>query len=138
MVKTGYVLLGACLYFMLTVLLLTLPGSAFPQEDFFSKIYLDKWIHIGMFSILVLIWNFWLMKKRGGGQKLFSTFLMISIGALVYGIVMEYVQKWYVPNRSFDTGDIIADGAGAAIGLLASVYLYKKIDPCGNRGRNQN
>ncbi|WP_300602699.1 VanZ family protein [Niabella sp.] len=138
MVKTGYILIGAFLYSVLTVVLLTLPGSAFPKEDFFSTIQLDKWIHIGMFSILAGIWNFWLMKKKGPGQKLFRLFLMISIGALAYGIAMEYVQKWYIPNRSFDTGDIIADGIGAAIGLFASVYLYKKIDPCGNRGRNQN
>ncbi|MCF3110125.1 VanZ family protein [Niabella sp. CC-SYL272] len=136
--KTGYVLAGAFLYSILTIVLLTLPGSAFPQEDFFSTIYLDKWIHIGMFSILVLIWSFWLMKRKGPGQKLFMPFLQICVGALAYGVAMEYVQKWYVPNRSFDTGDIIADGVGAIMGLLAAVYLYKKIDPCGNRGRNQN
>ncbi|WP_018630305.1 VanZ family protein [Niabella aurantiaca] len=138
MVKTDYLLLCALVYWIITIVLLTLPGSAFPQEDIFSKIYFDKWIHIGMFSILVLLWNFWLMKKRGAGQRLYTPFVMISITALAYGILMEYIQKWYISNRSFDTGDIIADGTGAIIGLLASIYLYKKIDPCRNRGRNQN
>ncbi len=52
---------------------------------------------------------------------------------------MEFVQKYFIPNRSFDVGDIIADGIGCAIGFVLSARpLYKKIDPCRNRGRNQN
>jgi len=135
--KTGLIFLGAFVYFVITTILLTLPGSAFPKEDIFSKIYFDKWVHIGLFSLLVFLWNYWLMKRKRPRNYL-RPFIVVSLLALAYGIIMEYVQKWYIPNRSFDTGDIIADGVGAAIGLLASIYLYKKIDPCRNRGRNQN
>ncbi len=41
-----------------------------------------------------------------------------------------------------DLGDWIADMIGSAIGLLVWKWkrrgYIKKIDPCGNRGRNQN
>ena len=39
---------------------------------------------------------------------------------------MEFIQKYFIPNRSFDVGDIIADGVGSAIGLLISLKLFIK------------
>ncbi|MBZ4189780.1 VanZ family protein [Niabella beijingensis] len=127
--KRGYIFAGAILYFLITLVLLTLPGAAFPKESFFDKIpYFDKWVHTGMFTLLVLIWNIWLMRSTTVvpvNGRLVAT----AVAALAYGIVMEYVQKWYIPNRSFDVFDILADGAGAALGLAASFYLLKKNRP---------
>jgi VanZ family protein len=112
-----------------------LPGSAFPEKDWFDKIWLDKWIHIGLFSILVFLWcRIYSMKQ---GKKL-RFFLYISLTCFLYGIAMEFVQKYLIPNRSFDPGDIVADGIGCAIGFFGALRVYKKIDPCRNRGRNQN
>lgn len=54
-------------------------------------------------------------------------FLISAILCLCYGITMEYVQDNFIPNRSFDVGDIIADGVGAAVGLYISIKrLIKK------------
>ncbi len=39
---------------------------------------------------------------------------------------MEFIQKYFIPNRSFDIGDIIADGIGSAAGLLISLRMYIK------------
>ena len=39
---------------------------------------------------------------------------------------MEYVQKYYVPNRSFDAGDIIADAVGSVLGTVYSIRKYIK------------
>ncbi|HEX7755761.1 MAG TPA: VanZ family protein [Niabella sp.] len=136
--KKGLLLLFALIYFIITVVLLTLPGSAFPKERFLDKIFFDKWVHIGLFTILVFLWNFWLIKKKNSAPGLTSKFIVVSILALAYGIAMEFVQKYWVPHRSFDVTDMVADGVGCLIGLFLSFYIYKKIDPCGNRGRNQN
>jgi VanZ family protein len=103
-----------------------LPGSAFPEKDWFDKIWLDKWIHIGLFSILVILWcRIYSIKE---GEKL-SLFLYISFSCFLYGIAMEFVQKYLIPNRSFDPGDIVADGIGCAIGLLFALRVYKKNRP---------
>ena len=40
--------------------------------------------------------------------------------------MIEFVQKSWIPNRSFDIGDIIADGAGAAAGVIYSFKRYIK------------
>ncbi len=58
---------------------------------------------------------------------------------LTYGVVMEFVQKYFVPGRSFDLLDILCDGIGSFAGMITVLQIYvKKIGPDGNRGRNQN
>jgi len=41
-----------------------------------------------------------------------------------YGIAMEFVQKYFIPFRSFDLGDIIADGIGCAAGYLFAIKRF--------------
>ena len=53
-------------------------------------------------------------------------FILIGILCLSYGIAIEYIQLYWVPHRSFDLGDIIADAAGAAAGVLYSIKKYIK------------
>lgn len=100
-----------------------MPGSAFPQETWYSKIWLDKWVHIGLFAVLVTCWC-WALKEKPSGKK--QVFMWIAIIAFLYGIGMEFVQRYLVLNRSFDGGDIIADGIGALAGFLFSSRTYIK------------
>jgi hypothetical protein len=39
---------------------------------------------------------------------------------------MEFVQKYFIPNRSFDLGDILADGVGSGIGAFIAGRMYIK------------
>ena len=56
--------------------------------------------------------------------------------------MMEFVQKYWIPNRSFELGDIVADSAGCLLALGITLKNLqtggKKIGPDGNRDRNQN
>lgn len=109
-------------WLILITVLLTLPGSAFPESNWFDKIWLDKWIHVGLFSLLQfnLAWSVY---KFNNKQLRINTLIWLAIGSVAYGIVMEFVQKYWVPNRSFDAGDIIADTAGT---LLGAVYGWQR------------
>ncbi len=44
--------------------------------------------------------------------------LTILVIACFYGTAMEYVQKYFIPNRDFDIYDIAADIVGAVLGFL--------------------
>ena len=48
-------------------------------------------------------------------------FLLIAFLCSFYGMVMEFIQKNYIPNRSFDVWDIVAD----CIGSFAVFFLVK-------------
>ncbi len=113
-------ILPAIGWMILCTILLVLPGSAFPKEDWLSKIWFDKWVHIGLFAVMVVLWCWGLQKKK---QK---QYLLVPAAALVYGIVMEFIQQHFVVNRSFDTGDIIADAIGCFTGFTFSRMYIKK------------
>jgi hypothetical protein len=138
--KTYFFFLAGVAAFILSLILLTLPGSDLPSEEWFDKIWLDKWIHIGMFSGLTWLWCRYmhLLKSNDALYSFRRAFITIGLIFLGYGITMEFVQKYLIPLRSFDVMDILADSIGCALGAFFSIRMYiKKIDPCGNRGRNK-
>jgi len=113
----------ALTWFVITTVLLCLPGSTFPKENWFDKVWLDKWIHIGLFSIMACLWCRVAASNEGNRM---GAFLRMGIYFFLYGIAMEFVQKFFIPNRSFDIADIAADGAGCILGVLLSIRLYIK------------
>jgi VanZ family protein len=119
--KKKYALLIASLYFLISVYLLTLPGSEFPQVSWFDKIPMfDKWVHIGLFGILVFLWcRVVRFEKR--------IFLTVAICCLAYGILIEFVQHFFIPYRGFELWDIVADAIGCMLGyIIAQRFLLKK------------
>jgi len=79
----------------------------------------DKIVHIGLFGGFVLLWCFYYSSKRLSSKKQLRIFFYIFLIASLYGIGMEYVQKYLIPMRDFDVEDILADlmGAGLAYGI---------------------
>jgi VanZ family protein len=112
------------LWLIISTILLTIPGKAFPKENWLEKIWFDKWVHIGMFTIMVFLWCWAMLRLKFENEKLRKVFIAIALLWLAYGIGMEFVQKYLVANRSFDIGDIIADGVGCAVGLIYSSRRY--------------
>jgi VanZ family protein len=117
----------AITWLITVTVLLTLPGSAFPKEKWLEVYSIDKWIHIALFGALSFLWC-WAIKNTYG--KKLRHFFIIAMVVLAYGIMMEFVQKYWIPNRSFDLGDIAGDGVGSFAGVgLAVLTLYKKNRP---------
>ena len=102
-------------WLMLITVLLCMPGTKFPKVQWSDKIFLDKWIHFFLFLVLVFLWC------RAYNLKTKKTFLFITILSIVYGIIMELVQQYFIPFRSFDVRDMIANSVGAVAGYFISV-----------------
>ena len=102
-------------------ILLALPGSVLPSESHFSIPDFDKYIHISIFCVFVVLWSFYYAAKSDKKNRNF--FFIIFITACVYGIAMEYVQKYFIPRRDFDVEDILADVIGSALGFIISVTI---------------
>jgi VanZ family protein len=114
-------------WFILTTVLLILPGDKLPGPGFLNIYipWLDKIVHIGLFSIMAALICLWLSKKGMPAGKKNQYFLLCGMVCVVYGILMELIQKFYVPNRSFDSADILADTVGSLVGVLFSARRYK-------------
>jgi VanZ family protein len=110
----------AIIWFVFITILFVLPGSDFPDEDWFHKIYLDKWVHSGFFFLLVYLFEMPFILEDASASK---WLVRITAAAILYGIAIEFIQKWWVPGRSFDVIDMIFD----SIGSIAAFYYGKRI-----------
>jgi uncharacterized membrane protein YhaH (DUF805 family) len=110
---------------LLTIILLCLPGSTIPSQGFFATPGIDKVVHVALFGGIVFFWAFNLYFRRLEELKWRKTIFLLTFFSIALGIVLEFLQLYYIPNRSFDGYDIIADSAGA---LAAGIYhLLKKV-----------
>ncbi len=113
----------AVFWSILTQVLLSLPGSFFPGHGLFSIPFLDKIAHLGLFGGLVFCWCLYLFfRKKPATIAPAIVWTVISL-AFIYGIIMEFVQKNFIPNRTFDRGDIVADLAGSLLGYLVTQWF---------------
>ena len=104
-----------------TVALLT-PGNNLPKVPLFP--YADKLVHFGVFAILTFLWaRVGTIDLRGElrWKKLLTNLLVFTI---IFPILVEYLQL-YVPNRSFEFEDILANLIGGIIGFAGFIILYK-------------
>ena len=80
-------------YAALVYYLCLLPSNSVPSNDFFDKIYFDKWVHVmmyfGMWSLIV-----WVLKGPGhliGNRN--RNFLIAAIICLFMGASIEMLQE---------------------------------------------
>ncbi len=111
-------LLLAIFWLTIITVLLVIPGSAFPSENWMSGIQLDKWVHIFLFALLVMLWVKGLWKNYPTSFNYARLSFWVATFAVIYGTCMEVVQYYFVPNRSFELNDIFADLIGSLIGYL--------------------
>ncbi|MCW3462736.1 VanZ family protein [Chitinophaga nivalis] len=121
MLRTWKFYIPAILWTIVILVLCTMPGNDIPTNSFFQKIHFDKIVHFGLFGGIVLFFSlaiYW-QKKHIKGITLFFFVLM----AAIYGLAIEFIQKYWAINRSFDIIDVVADTLGA----IAGVWVFKLV-----------
>jgi VanZ family protein len=116
----------AIIWLLLVTSLLCIPGTKLPKVTWEDKIWLDKWVHVFLFMVLVILWSKAYSNKKNIQNNIRKIFFQIMILGFLYGISMELVQKYFIPFRSFDLFDILADGVGCFIGYLLSLKRFVK------------
>ncbi|MCH5596918.1 VanZ family protein [Niabella ginsengisoli] len=108
------------------VILLVIPGSDLPEEASFLNIpYFDKWIHFGLFALFVVLWCA-IVRYKSSTNTIKRNFILVTLTGILFGYIMELVQKYLVANRDYDMWDVVADSAGAIVGLIFSLIVYAK------------
>lgn len=108
----------AIIVLIIATILFCMPGDEFPEEDWFARVYLDKWIHIGLFAMLVTLWCLPLIQRFKELSRLNILFVWVTLGFIFYGIAIEFIQGQFIVNRTFGVDDMVADTIGCGIGLL--------------------
>ena len=112
----------AITWWFVVLILMCTPGKDLPELGSWTElISLDKLIHVGVFGLLaylfmrpVAIKDFTVAIKK-------QAFLKIAIAASIWGLTLELVQHFWIPGRSMDLMDFVADAIGCAL-----AYIYSK------------
>ncbi len=115
----------AVLWAMLILGVSTMPGSSLPDFEWGDLLQPDKLGHLVVYGIFTgtLLW---------GNAKWFHpekmpryTIIIVLLVAVLYGILMEWLQWQFFPGRNFDVLDIIANIIGCFIGLTSLRFILK-------------
>ena len=120
-----YNFIPAIIFFFFTFYLFTLPGEEIPQIDWMDKLQVDKLVHIGLFTVLVIAFAFPFKKTNISRRNRFKWFLRIAILGVLYGIAIEFIQKYFIANRTFGIDDMFADLIGCIIGYYCVRRFFK-------------
>lgn len=123
LIRSAFLIAVGWLLFV-TILLCT-PGSKLPRISWNDKLLLDKWAHLFLFLVLVILWCSIFLKSTSG-INIKKIFITITILSIIYGIGMEIVQHYFIRSRSFAYGDMIANAIGSIAGYFISVNRFQK------------
>ena len=100
-------------WFFVVLFLICLPGYNIPRvETWLNVIYFDKWVHIGLFSSLTFLFIYPLRKLDLTLAVKKNTAIKIALAASIWALTTEFIQKYFIPDRSFDLFDWVADNLG--------------------------
>ena len=114
-------------WFCLVLILICLPGYDLPKVgDWMSTVYFDKWIHVGMFSVLAFLFMIPFCKSDMTRINKCSFIIKIAISISIWGLTTEFIQKFFIPGRSFDLLDWAADSVGVILAVVVCRRLFLK------------
>jgi VanZ family protein len=111
-------------WIVLILFLCTMPGSSIPRISILDKLHIDKVVHFVLFGGTVILLAYGYYKQNKGLSNMGLSGIVIVV--TLYGLAIEYIQKYLVANRSFDMMDVLADGTGAAMGALIFRWVGKR------------
>ncbi|UXP33257.1 VanZ family protein [Reichenbachiella agarivorans] len=79
--------------------------------------HFDKVIHFTLF----FIWAFLATLAIGNGRATNRHFLLVFVAVVVFAVMTEWLQL-YVPSRTADWNDILADATGGLLGLVLTKF----------------
>ena len=116
----------AILWTVIIIVLMTIPASSIPSHGLFGIPHLDKVVHSIMFGILVYLWSRYTFLRSRNTSRM-GILLMVCLLCCAFGTGMEFFQKYFVPTRSFEVEDIVADSIGSfAAWLYCRFYFPRK------------
>ncbi len=117
------------IWFFVVLVLISLPKEDIPEPEgwwgWLKKIYVDKWVHTGIFGILAFLFMYPFIRSSLTAKIKWQLIIWITIAVSAWGAITELIQL-YVPGRSCDVFDWIADSLGGLIALIFCRKYYLK------------
>ncbi len=118
-----YRVLPAVVWLLVILVALLTPGEALPKTPDVPNA--DKLVHMAIFAVLTFLWSRVGTVNSKSELKNVNFFTNYLVFGIIFAILVEYLQR-FVPNRSFDLGDIVANIIGGTIGIICFYILHKR------------
>lgn len=116
-------------WFFVVAILTLMPGKDVPQIGWMDNIpNFDKFVHACLFGGLTFLFSMPYFKSSFSKKQKINHFVRIALATSIWGITVEFLQKYFVPGRDFELLDWAADSVGALIALLLSIRILKYLD----------
>jgi VanZ family protein len=117
----------ALLWSIIILLLTGLPGNDFPKiTTFWNWLEPDKVVHLSIFGVLTFLILFGFRTQYFNSSKRYLFGLSAVIITAIYGLITEVLQFYVFIGRDGNRFDFFADTAGAIVGWVLFIYLYRK------------
>lgn len=100
------------------LVLTSIPGADLPRVGFHSS---DKLVHATMYGIFAWLATRSLLRT---GRPVRYAILLVVLGIALFGALDEWHQQ-FIPGRSMDSFDWMADISGAVIGAFAAAVALR-------------
>lgn len=112
---------------LIIFILLSMASSDFSTTPkWFHNLPVDKIIHMILFGTLAFSFFYYFEQSAVKSLKTTSAKAYVLIFCILYGIGMEYYQKYFVPSRGFEVSDMLADAIGAILALPVFLFVRRK------------
>jgi VanZ family protein len=101
-----------------------IPGKNVPHTPYIS---FDKFIHTVIFGCLSFQLIIGLKKQYSFKRLRYKAVPFSIVFSVCYGLLMELLQGWILPDRSFDILDAVANTVGVFAGWLMFEWIFYKI-----------
>ncbi len=113
-------------WFFVVAILTLMPGKDVPEVGWMDNIpNFDKFVHACLFGGLTFLFCLPYFKSSFSKKQKINHFLRIALATIVWGITVEFLQKYFVVGRDFELLDWAADSVGALIALWLSIRILK-------------
>ncbi len=107
----------------IVVVVCIIPGNEIPSPPILNLPHLDKLVHGGLYFVLTFLAIHSFSKQEWINKLKQSPFLFAFIYAVSLGIIIEFIQANFIPNRNGDIFDALANTTGS----LLAVFVVKKL-----------
>ena len=90
----------ALLWALLILALCLMPGQDLPQWRWADLLSLDKWVHAGMFAVLVVLLVLGLKRQYGPAWARSKGLWTAAIVCILYGVALELMQGLLMQGRT--------------------------------------
>ena len=92
-------------------------GSVGESHLFFPGF--DKLVHCGFFFVIIVFSINGFLRQQNKGQLSYTAAGVITLGAILFGGLIELLQLTIFTWRSADWNDVFADSVGACMGIFS-------------------